>query len=114
MVDEDSEKGERRSVKATPLPPADASPKTEKEGGQEKGGLVGGYPICPLSPLPHKENLHKFSPPRVHPLSTFEERGDAPDGDGTLRGELPEGQLEEEERNAGQHDVQAVRDQEGA
>ncbi len=45
---------------------------------------------------------------------TLEERYDAPDGDGALGGELAEGELEEEERDPGEDNVQAVRDQEGA
>jgi hypothetical protein len=36
---------------------------------------------------------------------TLEERDDAPDGNGTLGGELTEAELEEEEWNAGQDDV---------
>ncbi len=44
----------------------------------------------------------------------MEERYDAPDGDRALGGELAEGELEEEERDPGEDNVQAVRDQEGA
>ncbi len=36
---------------------------------------------------------------------TLEKRDDVPDGHGTLGGELPEGQLEEEERDPGEYNI---------
>ena len=41
----------------------------------------------------------------------LEQRGDAPNGDRTLAGELTEGQLEEEKRNSGEEDVDGVGDE---
>ena len=44
----------------------------------------------------------------------MEERDDAPEGDGTAPGVLAEGELEEEERKAGEDQVDEVGDEEGA
>ena len=44
--------------------------------------------------------------------STLEQRNDAPEGNGTAAGILPEGEFEKEERQAGEDKVCEVRDEE--